>query len=640
MIVVEGDAIDRTLLAVAFAALYGFSAAPHPLGGDAALFATIFADGGYAHPPGYPLYSLYLMATSWLPAASPAHGASIATSFLGVGAVVLLHDAARRWGLSRFAAAVAAVSFGIASGVWRYQTQPEVFALNHLIAASILVFAAPDAPAGGVRRAGALGLLAGLGLANHHTIVLVAPVGIYGPRERRPPVLPGGGLRCRPAGPAALPASGRRLTRGRWLALGRSHRPVEPRPPFPTVGLRHLSVDDRRRRISPRRTDPFFRRSGCGRPPVHRRRAGAARRGGGAGAALGPNRIAPRRSGDHRGRRRAGRPRIRLAVDLRAGGGPPGTAATLSPPAGPVPGAAGGSRGRVARAADRPPPDRDGPPDQPLRLRGAGGLADRRSSPRRRRAPLSSGHHRAPARRRRPDRNRRPQLLRDAVLSASDRPPPRHRLCRRDHARPPLVQPPREPATRHRISVPRRGRRSRRTLPSRPTDGTPAVPGERLPSRGPEVLADGPVRNDDPRVPRADDTAPSPRSLPNEHRPAGPLLTRPRPSPAARLVATVRPARLRRQFPDGRSGSRDGRRPGQSPTSTPGRRSLRARRLGAEPIDRSLPTGGSSRGCPPTPWARSRRRTSEGDSQRGRDWRAVTRRPRGLVPRVHGVWRN
>lgn len=171
---------EAFLLAVFFGLIYLSTVTTSILGHDAAEFATIYADGGYAHPPGYPLYSLYLHGMSWLPLESPATGASVATCLLGVAAVVVLHNALRSWGAGRFGALFGAIVFGLSTNVWLYHTQPEVFALNHLVAAGILWFAGPKPPTPGRKRVLVLGVLAGLGLANHHTIALMAPIGLWG----------------------------------------------------------------------------------------------------------------------------------------------------------------------------------------------------------------------------------------------------------------------------------------------------------------------------------------------------------------------------------------------------------------------------------------------------------------------------
>jgi len=162
------------------AIVYLLTAVPFLVGADNGEFVTLAVTEGIAHPPGYPLYTAYLRAMSWLPGSSPAHTAALGTAILGAAAVGVLADALRRWGFSAVAAVGAALVFGFDSQVWGVHTHAEVFALNNLIAAAILWAAAPGAPRRGVARAATLGLLAGLGLSNHHTIVLLAPVGLFG----------------------------------------------------------------------------------------------------------------------------------------------------------------------------------------------------------------------------------------------------------------------------------------------------------------------------------------------------------------------------------------------------------------------------------------------------------------------------
>lgn len=99
---------------------------------------------------------------------------------LGVAQVVVLHAAARRWGASPLASTLATGLYAVAPLIIRYNTCAEAFALNNLIAACVLWLAAADGPLRGGRRAIALGLIAGLGLANHMTCALMAPVGLLG----------------------------------------------------------------------------------------------------------------------------------------------------------------------------------------------------------------------------------------------------------------------------------------------------------------------------------------------------------------------------------------------------------------------------------------------------------------------------
>ncbi len=161
------------------AAIYWLTAARYVLGGDNAEFLTLAERGGVAHPSGYPLYVLYLRALSWLPAGSPAHVAALATSLLGLATVALLYLAARRWGATPLAAAAAALVFALSPRAWLAATHAEVFSLNALIAAAILWLAVAPRPHG-ARRVIGLGLLAGLGLSDHLSIVLMVPIGALG----------------------------------------------------------------------------------------------------------------------------------------------------------------------------------------------------------------------------------------------------------------------------------------------------------------------------------------------------------------------------------------------------------------------------------------------------------------------------
>ncbi len=94
--------------------------------------------------------------------------------------MLVLHAACRAWGARPAAATFAIALFAGAPIVLGIYTEAEVFALNGLVVAAILWLAAAVGPLRGVWRCGALGLIAGLGMSNHLTCVLVAPIGILG----------------------------------------------------------------------------------------------------------------------------------------------------------------------------------------------------------------------------------------------------------------------------------------------------------------------------------------------------------------------------------------------------------------------------------------------------------------------------
>jgi len=159
--------------------LYAVVAPSTILGGDNAEFATLGATGGVAHPSGYPLYVLYLRAFAWLPL-EPAHAAALATALLGALQIGLLFAACRAWGARAGAAAISVAIYAGGPLPLLLHTHAEVFALNGVIVAAILWLAAEEGPRRGLARTATLGLLAGLGLANHMTCVLVAPLGLLG----------------------------------------------------------------------------------------------------------------------------------------------------------------------------------------------------------------------------------------------------------------------------------------------------------------------------------------------------------------------------------------------------------------------------------------------------------------------------
>lgn len=185
------ERLPERLVVLATAVAYFATCARHVLGGDNGEFATLFAQGGVAHPPGYPLYVLWLRLLHFIPASSPAHGAALSTAILGVATVPMLQLACRAWGVRRSISALVSAIYAFSPLSWELSTSAEVFAPNALIAATILALSAPRwepenrglSSAGrslsGGRRTLALGLLAGLGLSHHHTIVLLLPIGLY-----------------------------------------------------------------------------------------------------------------------------------------------------------------------------------------------------------------------------------------------------------------------------------------------------------------------------------------------------------------------------------------------------------------------------------------------------------------------------
>ncbi len=174
-------ALDRGgLLAILVLALYVAIAPTHVVDIDNAEFSALGKIGGIAHPSGYPAYVLWLRLMSWLPGTTPAHTAALATALLAALQIVVLHAACRAWGIRPLAATIAVGIYAAAPLVMRYSSEAEVFALNGLAVATVLWLAAVAGPLRGAWRIGALALVAGIGMANNLTCVLIAPVGLLG----------------------------------------------------------------------------------------------------------------------------------------------------------------------------------------------------------------------------------------------------------------------------------------------------------------------------------------------------------------------------------------------------------------------------------------------------------------------------
>lgn len=144
---------------------------------DGGEFATLFAQGGVAHPSGYPLYVLFLRALRWMPG-NPALASARATALLAVPAFAALYVALRAWGSRPAASLVGVVLFALGRVACEQFTQAEAFALNVVLCGAFLALSGPASPLRGGARVVGLCLVAGLGAAHHHTLATLAPLGL------------------------------------------------------------------------------------------------------------------------------------------------------------------------------------------------------------------------------------------------------------------------------------------------------------------------------------------------------------------------------------------------------------------------------------------------------------------------------
>jgi hypothetical protein len=163
-------------LVLAFLALYVQTAARSIVVGDNPELVTTAVTLGVAHPPGYPLLLLLGHLFSFLPVEPVPFRLNLLAGMCGAATVALVYLSAWRLSQSWPAAALAAAALGTNPLFWSWSLAFEAFGLNNVLAATLIYLMVlwqhqPERSAYLV--AGAF--VGGLGLANHQTIVLIAP---------------------------------------------------------------------------------------------------------------------------------------------------------------------------------------------------------------------------------------------------------------------------------------------------------------------------------------------------------------------------------------------------------------------------------------------------------------------------------
>ena len=140
-------------------------------GGDSGELITVAHVLGVAHPPGYPLYTLLAKLFTFVPFDGIAGRVSLLSAVCDAGAAALLFAATRLWTGRTSAGVLAAGTFALSPLVWPYAIVAEVFALNNLFVAGLVLLSERLARSA-LPSVWVATLWLGLGLANHHTLVL------------------------------------------------------------------------------------------------------------------------------------------------------------------------------------------------------------------------------------------------------------------------------------------------------------------------------------------------------------------------------------------------------------------------------------------------------------------------------------
>jgi hypothetical protein len=160
-------------------AVYLATLSPTVEGGDSGEFIVVAFVRGIAHPPGYPLHALLGHLLTLLPLGTVAWRVNLLSAACDGLAAALLAQAVASWTGRSWPGVLSGVAFAFSPLVWPYAVTAEVFPLNNLFAAGLVLISveATHRPGGWLPWAA---FWLGLGLTNHHTLVFLgAPVVAY-----------------------------------------------------------------------------------------------------------------------------------------------------------------------------------------------------------------------------------------------------------------------------------------------------------------------------------------------------------------------------------------------------------------------------------------------------------------------------
>lgn len=145
--------------------------------GDSGEFIAAAETLSLPHAPSYPLFSILGKCAVFLnPFSNLAYRVNLVSIFFGVLTAVLIFFLSIQLSLSPFSALVSALTLFFSNVLWEHSLTAEVFTLNSFFAALILFCFTLDKKRYPVSVRTALSaFLFGIGMGNHHTLVMVVP---------------------------------------------------------------------------------------------------------------------------------------------------------------------------------------------------------------------------------------------------------------------------------------------------------------------------------------------------------------------------------------------------------------------------------------------------------------------------------
>ena len=148
--------------------------------GDSGEFIAVAKTLGIAHPPGYPLYTLIAHLFTYLPFGNLAFKVNLFSALTSSATAVVVYLICFKLTKNRLASVSAALFLAFSYLFWLYSLVAEVFSLNNLFIAlliliSLYIFENPK----NTRLYYLLSFTLGLSLTNHHTMLFLAPALLF-----------------------------------------------------------------------------------------------------------------------------------------------------------------------------------------------------------------------------------------------------------------------------------------------------------------------------------------------------------------------------------------------------------------------------------------------------------------------------
>ena len=148
--------------------------------GDSGEFITVAKTLGIPHPPGYPLYTMLAHLFTYLPFGNLAFRVNLFSAVTSSLTVVVVYFICLKLTKNRIASASASLFLAFSYLFWLYSLVAEVFSLNNLFVALIVLFSLHIFEKPHEKKLFyLLAFVFGLALTNHHTILFLTPALLF-----------------------------------------------------------------------------------------------------------------------------------------------------------------------------------------------------------------------------------------------------------------------------------------------------------------------------------------------------------------------------------------------------------------------------------------------------------------------------